>query len=74
MLKFSKQREHCLISSLQLLGLYYEVLKNPSKKDELIKLLFETIGVYDGFEDWSEFISLQETATPSTSVGASTTG
>ena len=46
MLKYSKQREHCLISGLQLLGLYFDCLKNPSLKEEKLQSLFDTVGVY----------------------------
>lgn len=69
MLKFSKQREHCLITTLQLLGLYYEIINNPPKKEELINSLFETIGVYNGYDSWNKFISLQDTLKTSAAVG-----
>jgi hypothetical protein len=51
-------RKHCLITSLQLLGLYYEAINHPDKKGQLIKSLFDTIGVYQGFKNWNEFITL----------------
>jgi hypothetical protein len=59
MLAFSVQREHCLITTLQLLGLYFEILRSPEKKDELIFSLYNTIGVYKGYEDWTQFISTE---------------
>ena len=55
MLSYAVKREHCLISSLQFLGLYYEAIKN-NKKDELIESLFTTIGIYQGFENWQNYI------------------
>lgn len=60
MLKFSQQREHCLITTLQLLGLFYKIKENPGEKDELIKSLFETVGVYTQFDDWQNYISYDE--------------
>lgn len=56
MLKYSTTREHCLMSTTQLLGLYYEVVSHPEKKEELIQSLFDTVGVYKGFTDWKKFI------------------
>jgi hypothetical protein len=58
MLKYSINREHCLISSLQLLGFYYKSLETKDK-DELVSTLFETNGVYKGFENWSDFIEIK---------------
>ncbi len=55
MLDFATKRDHCLISSLQFLGLYYSAIVNDNK-EELINSLFNTIGVYDGFKNWQEFI------------------
>lgn len=55
MLKYSVGREHCLISTLQFLGLYYMAI-DSSEKEELINSLFDTVGIYKGFEDWSKFI------------------
>jgi hypothetical protein len=46
MLKYSTQREHCLLTTTQLLGLYYDCAENPDRKDEIIKQLFTTIGVF----------------------------
>ena len=57
MLKYSVNREHCLMTSLQLLGLYTEAMKNE-KKEELINSLFTTVGVYSGFEKWEDFIEV----------------
>ncbi len=58
MLDFSIKREHCLINGIQLLGLYFTILENPEKKEELINSLFITSGVYKRFEDWKEFINV----------------
>jgi CRISPR/Cas system-associated exonuclease Cas4 (RecB family) len=61
MLKYSTQREHCLITTLQLLGLYFEIQNFPDKKDELINSLFETVGTYTEFNNWQEFIKFKQT-------------
>ena len=57
MLKYSENREHCLMTSLQLFGLYTEAMKGE-RKEELINSLFDTIGVYQEFEKWNEFIEI----------------
>lgn len=59
MLKMSTQREHCLISSIQLLSLYIECLNDPSKKEKIINSLFDTIGVYK-HSDWEDILELDE--------------
>lgn len=56
MLKYSEKRDHCLISGLQLLGLYFKCKQTPAEKENLIQSLYETVGVYKGFENWNEFI------------------
>jgi len=58
MLKYSIQREHCLLSTIQLLGLYYFILNNPDQKEELLIQLLETNGVYERFQKWDEFIGI----------------
>ena len=60
MLRFSKGRDHCLITTTQLLGLYFECQAHPEKKDELIQSLFDKSGVYEGFQDWNTFITHEE--------------
>jgi hypothetical protein len=55
MLRYAKNRDQCLITTLQLMGLYYEI-KNNENKEELIASLFDTVGVYNGFEKWQDFI------------------
>jgi len=57
MLKFSMQREHCLLSTVQLLGLYFEIKEDESKKENLIQELLSTVGVYNKFNNWQKFIS-----------------
>ncbi|KPG74252.1 hypothetical protein [Enterococcus sp. RIT-PI-f] len=56
MLDYCTKREHCLISTLQLLGLLIETKKYPEKKEELILELISTIGIYNKFLDYTEFL------------------
>ncbi|MDT2865286.1 hypothetical protein [Vagococcus carniphilus] len=56
MINYSIKREHCLISTVQLLGIYIECKKNPDKSNELIFELINTVGVYDKFLDYREFL------------------
>ena len=59
MLGYSQRREHCLITTLQLLGMYFDVLQDPTKKDGVIVTLFETRGVYTDYQDWNSYISYE---------------
>jgi hypothetical protein len=61
MLKYSSNREHCLMSGLQLFGLYLDFLANPNHKDEIINKLFTAVGIFKGYEDWQNFITKIET-------------
>lgn len=62
MLKYSSQREHCLITTLQLLGLLLEARAHPEKRVELVNSLFSTVGVYPEFTDWKKFLISSEPA------------
>jgi hypothetical protein len=57
MIKYSTNRNHCLMTGFQLLGLYYDIKANPGKKGELIDLLFNTTGIFKKY-NWDEFIKL----------------
>ena len=48
-LKFYKGREHCLLSTYQLLKMFIDIKENPSKSDDLINELLNTIGVYEKY-------------------------
>lgn len=56
MLKYSTQREHCLMTTTQLLGLLLEARTHPKKRIELVDSLFSTVGVYKQFSDWRAFL------------------
>lgn len=59
MLKYSKGREHCLITTTQLLGMLLAVRENPGKRAELIESIFNTVGVYAQFGDYNKFLHLR---------------
>ena len=56
MLKYSTQREHCLMSTLQLLGLLLEARAHPDRRVDLVSSLFSTVGVYQQFANWRAFL------------------
>jgi len=63
MLTYSKNREHCLITTSQLLGLYIAIKSNPTLREQLINELFETIGEYPKFKKPEEFLTFEDSAT-----------
>ena len=56
MLEFSISQKQCLISTIQLLCLFIEITDNPDCKDERIKELLNTVGVYNRYKDYTQFI------------------
>lgn len=50
MLNFSKGREHCLLSTYQLLKLFIEIKQHPEKSEHLINELLNTVGVYEKYK------------------------
>ena len=56
MLKYSRAREHALVSTTQLLCLYIDIKTNPDKKESLIKELLSTIGVYNRYTNISDYL------------------
>jgi hypothetical protein len=59
MLKFSIAREHCLITTVQLLGLLIQARAKPSQKRELRKTITGTVGKYAGFENALDFLEIE---------------
>lgn len=57
MLKFCTQREHCLLTSTQLLSLYLDVKNDPLRKDELIQQLFNTVGILEGYSNPLNYVT-----------------
>lgn len=56
MLSYSKSRNHCLITTTQLLCLFIEITENPDCKDERVNELLTTVGVYNRYSDYTNFI------------------
>ena len=50
MLKYSINRDHCLLSAYQLLKMFIDIKENPSKSDDLIIELLNTVGIYDKYK------------------------
>ncbi len=65
MLPYSQNRGHCLITGLQLLGMYLDCKDKPEKRAEMIKKIFDTVGEFDEYRDWSSFlVSMEDSAQP----------
>lgn len=58
MISYSKNRDHCLITGLQLLCMYLDIKDDPKKKDEMINLLLGTNGIFEGYQDWHAYLEL----------------
>lgn len=56
MIDYCTKREHCLISTVQLLGIFIDVKNNPSKKEAIITKLLNTVGVYSEYTDFKRFL------------------
>ena len=56
MLSYSTSRNHCLISTTQLLCLFIEGSQDPECKEDRIKELLTTVGVYNRYPDYTQFI------------------
>ncbi len=58
MLKYSKQRNNCLITTLQLATLLFAIENNDISKESAITILLETTGPYAGELKWQSYITL----------------
>ena len=56
MLKYSKQREHCLMTSTQLLGMVLASRGKPDSGKAFLKRIFSTVGICHELLDHSSFI------------------
>ena len=63
MLPYSVKKEHCLMTGLQLLGLYLDCKDNEEKKREVIERIFITDGVFTEYQDWTSFLITEDTDT-----------
>jgi len=57
---FSKPTEQCLISTSQLVSWYIDCKKNPDMIKEGIKKMFNTVGVFEDYLDWQNYIQFEE--------------
>ena len=53
MLKYAKQQEICLLTTLQVFNIRCYLKCNPDKKDEILEELYNTVGTYDKFIEWN---------------------
>ena len=56
MLKYATHQEICLLTTIQLYNIKRYLKDNPKEKEKIIKSLFDTNGLYSGFEDWNIYI------------------
>lgn len=50
MINYSEKRDHCLLTTTQLLCLLLDIKTNPSKKEKLLQELFTTIDIYNKYK------------------------
>ena len=68
MLRYSEQREHCLVSGVQLLGMVVDVLANPAGAGAVRQLLTSTKGRLEGYDDYRAFLSEKAEGTSDTTT------
>lgn len=68
MLGYSKKRGHCLLTTTQLLGMYFAVMNDPTVAELIIKNIFSTVGAYPDYADWTSFIELDPASTETADV------
>jgi len=57
MLKYATNREHCLITGLQLFNIMQHIKQHPEDKEKITDTIFDTIGCYTEFMEWNEFLN-----------------
>lgn len=61
MLPFAvEQRQQCLITGIQLLGLWLEAEKHPNRIDKFARSIMACSGLYPGYGDWKEVVALAD--------------
>jgi len=60
MITYSTNREHCLITTMQLLGIYLTVKSKPENCEQLINELFNTNGVYQNFLNYNDYLLVEQ--------------
>ncbi|MCH7579828.1 MAG: hypothetical protein IIB22_06245 [Chloroflexi bacterium] len=61
MLKYSVNREHCLVTSVQLLGILLSN-KTTAQRKSALRSLLKTVGVFEGDADMSKHFSIEQAA------------
>ncbi|MDE7062579.1 MAG: hypothetical protein K2O73_04960 [Lachnospiraceae bacterium] len=56
MLKYASNREQCLLSTTQFLGLYLDCMNHPEQKKDNIDKLLHTVGEYKEYMNFADFI------------------
>ncbi len=56
-IKICERQGHCAMTGLQLLGLYLDARADDTKREQLIERMFRTEGLFNGYEDWSQFLA-----------------
>lgn len=56
MIKYSESRNHCLITTKQLLCLFIETTENPDCKEDRISELLNTVGLYTRYSNYTDYI------------------
>ena len=59
MLKYAIHQEICLLTTIQLFNIKNYLESNPSEKEKIIDRIFNTNGLFEGFEDWNLNIKKQ---------------
>ena len=57
MLDYATKREHCLITGLQLLGAVLDVESAPTKRAGVVDSIFDTVGIWQHYQQSSEFLN-----------------
>ncbi|WP_307413999.1 hypothetical protein [Paenibacillus sp. W2I17] len=57
MMTYSNNRDHCLITGVDLLALYFHIRENPEEKEQVINDLLNTSGHFNKFK-WQDYVSI----------------
>ena len=56
-IKICERQSFCAMTGLQLLGLYLDAMADDAKRKRLIEQMFRTEGLFEDYEDWSQFLA-----------------
>jgi hypothetical protein len=60
MITYSTNRGHCLITTMQLLGIYLTIKSKPENREQLINELFNTNGIYQKFLNYKDYLLVEQ--------------